>query len=80
MSELLAPSSISLHANAISLSLSLCAVQRDRRLVDVGLKDVLAEDIFKEGKAPFRWAEEPGLSGGTRCLSQKNLVMFTFLL
>ena len=32
------------------------AVRRDRRLVDVGLKDILAEDIFKESKAPLRFA------------------------
>ena len=30
--------------------------------MDVGLKDILAEDIFKEGKTPLRWAEIPGLS------------------
>ena len=28
----------------------------------MGLKDVLAEDIFKESKTPLRWAENPGLS------------------
>jgi hypothetical protein len=34
-------------------------VRRDRRLLDVGLKDVLAEDIFRESKAPLRFAAPP---------------------
>ena len=35
------------------------AVRRDRRLIDGGLKDILAEDIFKESKAPLRFAASP---------------------
>ena len=35
------------------------AVRRDRRLIDGGLNDILAEDIFKESKAPLRFAAPP---------------------
>ncbi|CAK0783672.1 hypothetical protein CVIRNUC_006871 [Coccomyxa viridis] len=41
-------------------------VRRDRRLVDVGLKDILAEDIFKEGKTPLRDADNRANTAAAR--------------
>ena len=58
---------------ATSIFLALCAVRRDRRLVDVGLKNVLAEDIFKEGKTPLRWAQMPSLPEGTMLHGSRKL-------